>query len=71
VTPGLNAMLGLRVFLTTHVAIFGEFKYLAIPNMRFSDTGGPGRGASADFGMPAIAVGLTYHFRTAPADQAK
>jgi len=65
-TPGINAMAGVRVFVTPRVALFGEFKYVAIPNMHFSDIGGPGRGATTDFGMPALAVGMTIHLPRMP-----
>jgi opacity protein-like surface antigen len=58
---GVNAMLGLRVFVTDQIGLFGEFKYIAVPTMIFDNSGGPNIGAKADFAMPAVAVGVTWH----------
>ncbi|HKY72025.1 MAG TPA: outer membrane beta-barrel protein [Nitrospira sp.] len=55
--PGLNALAGLRVFATDHLAIFAEYKYnratFNLPNAI---------GIEADYSANIFMGGLSYHF---------
>lgn len=55
--PGLNALAGLRVFATDHVALFAEYKYnratFNFPNAI---------GFEADYSANIFMGGLSYHF---------
>ena len=55
--PGLNALAGLRVFATDHVAIFAEYKYnraaFSFPNAI---------GFEGDYSANIFMGGLSYHF---------
>ncbi|MFO0774785.1 MAG: outer membrane beta-barrel protein [Nitrospiraceae bacterium] len=62
-TVGLNAMAGLRVLLTKHVALFGEWKYnytrmSYAQNVNFIQP----FGLKADYHMNHIAFGMAYLF---------
>ncbi len=58
--PGLNAMAGLRVFMTKNVALFGEYKY-SYADFQFSDVT-RGGGISARYVSNIVVGGLSYHF---------
>lgn len=55
--PGLNALAGLRIFATDHVALFAEYKYnrasFSFPNAI---------GLEADYSANIFMGGLSYHF---------
>jgi opacity protein-like surface antigen len=55
--PGLNALAGLRVFATDHLAIFAEYKYnraaFSLPHAI---------GFEADYSANIVMGGLSYHF---------
>ena len=55
--PGLNALAGLRIFATDHVALFAEYKYnratFNLPNAI---------GFEADYSANIFMGGLSYHF---------
>jgi len=55
--PGLNALAGLRIFATEHVALFAEYKYnratFTLPNAI---------GIQADYSANIFMGGLSYHF---------
>jgi opacity protein-like surface antigen len=60
---GLNTQLGLRVLVTKHVSVFGEWKYNRA-SFNFSDstpTAATG-GLKGDFSAHILAFGLGYHF---------
>jgi opacity protein-like surface antigen len=54
---GLNVLAGLRLFLTDHVALFGEYKY---NRAAFSFTNAIG--LQADYSASIFMGGLSYHF---------
>jgi opacity protein-like surface antigen len=54
---GLNALAGLRLFITDHVALFGEYKY---NRAAFSFTNAIG--LQADYSASIFMGGLSYHF---------
>ena len=61
VTGGLNALTGIRAFLTSTVAIFTEYKYtMATP--RFTHAFGDDRGFHGDYRVQQLVVGISYHF---------
>ena len=60
-TPGLNALAGLRYFLTDHVALFGEYKF-NYAAFKFEDYAGPGAGLKGNYSVSHIVGGLSYHF---------
>jgi opacity protein-like surface antigen len=55
--PGLNALAGLRVFATDHLAIFAEYKY-----HRAAFTFPTAIGLEADYSANIFMGGLSYHF---------
>jgi opacity protein-like surface antigen len=60
---GLNTQLGLRVLVTKHVSVFGEWKYNRA-SLNFSDstpTAATG-GLKGDYSAHILAFGLGYHF---------
>lgn len=58
VSPGLDVKGGLRVFLTDHVAAFGEYKY----NYMTATVGGASNNLAVTYQAQALAFGLSYHF---------
>ena len=58
--PGLNALAGVRYFLTEHVAVFGEYKYNRA-SFNFDDLG-PGTTLKGDYSVSHIVGGLSFHF---------
>jgi opacity protein-like surface antigen len=58
--PGLNALAGIRYFLTEHVAVFGEYKYNRA-SFNFDDLG-PGTTLKGDYSVSHIVGGLSFHF---------
>jgi opacity protein-like surface antigen len=59
--PGLNAMVGLRYFVTEHVALFGEYKY-NYATFRFEDISGPGVGMKGGYSVSNVIGGISFHF---------
>jgi opacity protein-like surface antigen len=58
--PGLNALAGVRGFVTSRLALFGEFKYT---NAALSfDNVGRGISASAGYSVPALVGGISLNF---------
>lgn len=55
--PGLNALAGLRVFATNHIALFAEYKY-----HRATFTFPTAIGFEADYSANMFMGGLSYHF---------
>ena len=71
VTPGLNALVGLRGFLASHVALFGELKYtyarLAVSDIRLPNTAGiPLQAGTIEVegaaSMVSLVGGNSFHF---------
>jgi len=60
-TPGLNALAGMRAFLTEKVALFGEYKY-NYADFQFDNVFNQKRGISARYSANIIVGGLSYHF---------
>lgn len=61
--PGLNALAGLRFYLTDHVALFGEDKYnRASFNFDKIDTFGSPGGFKGDYSVSHFVGGLSFHF---------
>lgn len=58
--PGLNALAGVRYFLTEHVAFFGEYKYNRA-SFNFDDLG-PGAALKGDYSVSHVVGGLSFHF---------
>lgn len=58
--PGLNALAGIRYFLTEHVAVFGEYKYNRA-SFNFDDLGA-GATLKGDYSVSHIVGGLSFHF---------
>jgi opacity protein-like surface antigen len=58
--PGLNALAGIRYFLTEHVAVFGEYKYNRA-SFNFDDLG-PGATLKGDYSVSHVVGGLSFHF---------
>ena len=63
-SPGLNALAGLKGFITPNLALFGEVKY-AYAHLNFCG-GFKGMGAAAavegNLGMFSLVGGLAFHF---------
>ena len=59
--PGLNALAGLRYFVTEHVAVFGEYKY-NYATFKFNDIEGAGAGLRGDYSVSHAVGGLSFHF---------
>lgn len=61
--PGLNALAGLRCFVTKDVALFGEYKYNYV-NLGFTDrdrTFGTS-GVNTTYSGNIVMVGVSFHF---------
>ena len=58
--PGLNALAGVRYFVTEHVAVFGEYKYNRA-SFNFDDLG-PGATLKGDYSVSHVVGGLSFHF---------
>jgi opacity protein-like surface antigen len=54
VRPGLNVLAGTRVFVTRHMALFGEYKY--------NHTSFPGGDFQAHYTAHFVVLGVGYHF---------
>lgn len=61
VTVGLNALAGIRAFLTPSVALFTEYKYNQA-TFRFSEAFGPVGGFEGNYRVQHVLVGVSYHF---------
>ena len=59
-TVGLNTQLGLRYFMTRHVALFGEYKF-NYARFNFSETANL-LGFSGTYTAHNFVVGIGYHF---------
>jgi len=57
VRVGLNAKAGVEVFITRHIAVFGEYKYNWV-RFNFDET----LGIAATYNMHLVSGGLSYHF---------
>ena len=63
ITPGLNMLAGLRVLLTEHIALFGEYKYIYTRMSNdYDEIDGESIEAKGDYSSNIVAVGLSYHF---------
>ena len=72
VRPGFQGMAGLRFFLTRHVAVFGEYKYVRAPDFDFKLTSDVGtfNGATVvevarfklDLTTHMLQAGFAYHW---------
>jgi len=61
VTPAWNLLVGLRAFLTSHVAVFTEYKYQGV-SLQFDQAFGPDGGFAGNYRAQHILGGLSYHF---------
>jgi opacity protein-like surface antigen len=59
--PSVNVLIGLKAFLTHHLAAFVEFKYIHA-TLVFDDVGAPGAGVKGVYQLPAFVGGLAWHF---------
>jgi opacity protein-like surface antigen len=59
--PGLNALAGVRYYITRGVAVFGEYKYNRV-NLDFDNLGGSGAGLSGTYSASHVVGGLSFHF---------
>ena len=59
--PGLNALAGVRYYITRGVAVFGEYKYNRV-NLDFDNLGGTGAGLSGTYSVSHLVGGLSFHF---------
>jgi opacity protein-like surface antigen len=57
--PGLNALAGIRLFATDHLAVFAEYKY---NRASFSFTNANVIGFDADYSANIFMGGVSYHF---------
>jgi opacity protein-like surface antigen len=57
--PGLNALAGIRLFATDHLALFAEYKY---NRASFSFTNANLAGFDADYSANIFMGGVSYHF---------
>jgi opacity protein-like surface antigen len=61
VTAAWNLLVGLRAFLTLHVAVFAEYKYTGA-SLQFDQAFGPDGGFAGNYRAQHILGGLSYHF---------
>lgn len=61
VTAAWNLLVGLRAFLTSHVAVFTEYKYQGV-SLEFDQAFGPDGGFAGNYRAQHILGGLSYHF---------
>jgi opacity protein-like surface antigen len=61
VTAAWNLLVGLRAFLTSHVAVFTEYKYQGV-SLQFDQAFGPDGGFAGNYRAQHILGGLSYHF---------
>ena len=61
VTAVWNLLVGLRAFLTSHVAVFGEYKYQGA-SLQFDQAFGSDGGFAGNYRAQHILGGLSYHF---------
>jgi opacity protein-like surface antigen len=61
VTAAWNLLVGLRAFLTSHVAVFGEYKYQGA-SLQFDQAFGSDGGFAGNYRAQHILGGLSYHF---------
>jgi opacity protein-like surface antigen len=59
--PGLNALAGLRFYVTERIALFGEYKYNRA-TFDFDNIGGANIGLKGDYSASHIVGGLSLHF---------
>lgn len=59
--PGLNALAGLRFYVTERIALFGEYKYNRA-TLDFDNIGGTNIGLKGDYSASHIVGGLSLHF---------
>jgi opacity protein-like surface antigen len=56
-----NVLAGLRAFVTPHVAIFTEYKYMGAA-LQFDEAFGTVGGFEGSYQAQHVLVGLSYHF---------
>lgn len=61
VATAWNVLVGLRVFVTSQVAFFGEYKHTGA-TLKFDQAFGPDGGFSGNYRAQHILGGLSYHF---------
>ena len=61
VVPGLNALAGVRYFITDHAAVFGEYKYNYAP-LRLDNIEGSGAGVEGNYSASHFIAGISWHF---------
>lgn len=61
VTAAWNLLVGLRAFLTPHVAVFTEYKYQGV-SLQFDQAFGSDGGFAGNYRAQHILGGLSYHF---------
>jgi opacity protein-like surface antigen len=61
VTAAWNLLVGLRAFLTSHVAVFTEYKYQGA-SLQFDQAFGSDGGFAGNYRAQHILGGLSYHF---------
>lgn len=61
VAAAWNLLVGLRAFLTPHVAVFTEYKYQGV-SLQFDQAFGPDGGFAGNYRAQHIMGGLSYHF---------
>lgn len=61
VAAAWNLLVGLRAFLTSHVAVFTEYKYQGV-SLQFDQAFGPDGGFAGNYRAQHILGGLSYHF---------
>lgn len=59
ITAGLNALAGMRWFLTENIAVFSEYKY----NRATVNFGDDFYGLKGDYAVTHLAVGFGFHFK--------
>jgi hypothetical protein len=61
VAPGLNALAGVRYFVTHHAALFGEYKYNYAP-LRLDNIESSGAGVEGNYSASHFIAGFSWHF---------
>ena len=59
--PGLNALAGVRYFVTRNTALFGEYKYNRA-SFSFDNIGGNGAGVDGIYSASLFVAGISFHF---------
>jgi hypothetical protein len=59
--PGLNALAGVRYYITRGVAVFGEYKCNRV-NLDFDNLGGTGAGLSGTYSVSHVVEAFPFIF---------